>query len=651
MLAFINDHLSLPRPVGHLVTARIESPVVKTAFVTLLLILTFPYFDFVHIPSADIDNSWRIALELIQEKNLLWGEDIVFTYGPLGRWLQRYIITTSPLELFLVDSFFALNLGFVLYGFLPKPLKIWHLPVYFAFWAIINGMHGEWMHFTWFYLVVFWGLRFLAQPSPTIRLLCYLTIVCTTNFFMKVNFGLIAVVYVFSVLLVAFFIRQMNLRQLLASMALLCLLLVTGANWLQTDLIQYVVSSLQVIQGYNESQALYPQDQMRLVLLSYGTFILVLLALTVYFIKARPIQKPLNPDQCRSLFLLGWTTALCFILLKYAFTRADAGHITAFVKQTSLLFLLTVVYGREAWLRNTFLTFLLLNCTAYLVFYRPVFGSIPVNYTTMFSQKLQLITHYLHGAATQQYPVFVPTIPAPIRNRIGRQSVDMIPNDIAEVYLNGLNYSPRPTIQSYQAYNAYLDGKNRAHYLSSNAPEWVIYRYESIDGKYPLADETQTLLAVLQRYQVAYQTPRQLYLRKTGRTRPLRLVRKKTVFVRLGETLPLATTDSLLHIVYAKPAYSFSGKLINLLFQPPQLFITLRAEDHTGVRYRAVPSLLEKGLLVNGRVDNLADARNFLNTQQVPTKRLTGLSFEPSDRWPGGFEPTVAVTIRSYRLE
>ncbi|GAB3896822.1 hypothetical protein GCM10028803_14620 [Larkinella knui] len=641
----------MSNPLGRLINARIESPAPKYSFVALLLLLTFPYLDFVHIPTAGIDNSWRIALELIHQKNLTWGQDIIFTYGPLGRWLQRYVIVTNPVELLLVDTFFALNVACLLYSFLPNPLKGWHLVVFFLIWAIVNSMWGEWIHFTWFYIVIYWGIRSIYQPSPNLGLLCYLAVVCAINFFMKVNFGLIAIGFMISLVSYLYLSKGLNPRQSAAILGLLGLLLVLGATWLHTDLIRYTISSFYVIDGYNESQAIYPENRMRLVLLSYGSYLLQFLTAVIYLIKQLALPPKPGKEKFRTIFVLFWLLLLSFVLLKYAFTRADEGHLTAFVKQSSLLLLLVVICVQEEWLRKTFFVYLLLNCCFYLLFYAPIFGKIPVNYAALFSRQLQLVAHYFQMAATETYPDPQPTIRASIRQKIGQQTVDVIPNGISDIYLNRLNYNPRPTLQSYQSYNGYLDRKNREKYMSKTAPDWILYKYESIDGKYPLADETQTLLAVLQRYRVADQTSRQLFLKKNRDTKSLQLVKQATVQVRLGEKLALPGPDSLLHVLYVKTTYTVYGKLLHVFFQPPQLSMTLEAENNTSVSYRVVPALLEKGMLVNARVDNLADAREFLSTQQVSHKRLKHITFHQKVRWQAGFDPSIEVMIQSYQLK
>lgn len=635
-------------PFERFINTKIESQFIKISYILILLILTFPYLDFVHIPSAGIDNSWRIALEISQEKKLIWGQDIIYTYGPLGRWLQRYTITTGRLELLAVDLFFAVNLAVLLYNLLPNPLRIWHLGVYFILWALISSMYGEWVHFLWFYSVIYWGVRYVYRPTQ--GLLYYLFVLSTVNFFMKANYGLLILGFIVSLLVFIYLSKQKNGRWFLYQVAILLALLIMGAHFLHTDLVNYFISSLHIISGYNESQAIYPDNRLRLVLLSYGIYLLQIATILLYFYTlATSSYKPKNNPYAAS-FSLVWFLIISFVLLKYAFTRADSGHLTVYIKQSSLLLVLIIVSVKEEWIRKTFFAFLLLNSSFYLVFYVPVFGKISVNYTTMFTQKVYILKHYFQSALTEKYPIPRATFPARIRQKIGNQTTDRIPNEISEIYFNGLNYNPRPVIQSYQAYNWYLDTKNRQKYLSKTAPDWIIYSYESIDGKYPLADETQTLLAVLQRYRVCDEANGCLFLKKTDAIRPLQLVRKETIRLRMGEPLHFPEKDSLLHVIYTQIHYSLYGKILNVLFQPPQLTMTIGADNNPAVTYRAVPVLLEKGMVVNARVDHLADAKEFLETSQVRNKRVTSIVFNEKIRWKSGFDAAMEVTLQSYRL-
>lgn len=638
--------------VDRVVNIPIKSRLIKGSYVLFLLILTFPYLEFAAIPTAGIDNSWRIALELVAAKHLTWGKDIIYTYGPLGHWLQRYIITTSRLELFLVDLFMSINLFALLYSLLPSPLKLWHFGLSFFVWAMINSMYGEWIHFMWFYWVIYWGVYSLDKPNKLFPY--YLIVLGTINFYMKTNWGLIALVFVASLLSYNWYAKQYTLKQTLLHLGCLFASVLAGAAWLHTDLIAYLKSSLYIISGYNESQAYYPAYRLRCIVTAYGSYGLCLVSAATYIGNTflYSYRKTTRAQQ-HTIFSLVWFSFIGFVLLKYAFTRADDGHITAYIKLSSLMLVLVIATVPSHRIRNIFFGYLLINFACYIAFYTSLFGPISTNYGSTFSGRLYLVKQYVQQSFTRDYPAPKPTIPAALRRKIGRRTVDAVPHELSDIYFNQLNYNPRPVIQSYQAYNGYLDSINRAKYLSPTAPDWIIYQYESMDGKYPLADETQTLLAILQRYSVVDRTSNRLFLRRNRRARPLRLISESTSVLQMGQKLPVPRSggSSVLHVLYARTHYNLYGQALKIFFQPPQLTMTIRAEDGSAKPYRTVPTLLEKGVILNARVDDLDEAQKFLNTQRVSHKRVTDVVLDQVVRGQPGFSPLIDVTIRSYRLE
>lgn len=144
-------------------TWQINSFWLKFAYLLLLIVLLFPYYQISNLPSAGIDNSWRIALEMAYQKGLIFGKDIIYTYGPLGRLTQRISIETSNLQFFLFDVFCFGNIGFLLYHLLPKPLKFYQLLAHFGIFLLISSIYGEWQSFLLFYVSIFSGLLFLKN--------------------------------------------------------------------------------------------------------------------------------------------------------------------------------------------------------------------------------------------------------------------------------------------------------------------------------------------------------------------------------------------------------------------------------------------------------------------------------------------------------
>ncbi len=186
-------------------TWQIDNFWLKFAYLLLLIVLLFPYYQISTLPEAGIDNSWRIALEMAYQKGLIFGKDIIYTYGPLGRLTQRISIETSNFQFFLFDVFCFANVGFLLYKFLPKPLKVYQFLIHFALFLLITSVYGEWLSFLLFYISIFSGLLFLKKQNHWF--LIHAIVMGVINFYIKANYGVIALGFVFVLLFYAFFLE------------------------------------------------------------------------------------------------------------------------------------------------------------------------------------------------------------------------------------------------------------------------------------------------------------------------------------------------------------------------------------------------------------------------------------------------------------
>src|SRR5262249_26589607 len=79
-------------------------------------------------------------------------------------------------------------------------------------------------------------------------------------------------------------------------------------------------------------------------------------------------------------------------------------------------------------------------------------------------------------------------------------AVDVMSFEQAAVLLNRLNWHPRPMFQGYGAYTSSLLALNAHYFARETAPEFILFKLQTIDGRYPLLDDAQALLQVIHRY-------------------------------------------------------------------------------------------------------------------------------------------------------
>jgi len=624
---------------------------IKCSYIVFLVILLFPYYRISEAPEAGIDNSWRIALELAKAKGLVFGKDIIYTYGPLGALTQRFAITSTHFDFFLFDLFFFINLGLLLYFFLPKSLKLYQLIIHFIVLFFVSSMYGEWIHFLLFYSSIFFGLRFIKTQKQW--LLFYAIFLGAINFFIKANYGIVGLGFLITLLIYSFFTQRLSLKFFLSYTVGMAIFIGILAFVLKTEVFNYFYSSLKVISGYNEAQSLFPENRLRLVIVSFAIWVCFLALGSIYIIRDFLHYKTLNINLLDNVFFWGCGAFIAFILIKYSFVRADDGHITAFVKLASLPFLLLVFLSNNTFLRIGSWGIVSLNILSYFFFYQSIFGNITFSIPSNLRTKSFILPQYFKDIFHTPQPKLVATYPKEVLDMIGNKTVDIIPNEVSEIYFNNLNYNPRPTLQSYQAYNNYLDLKNREKYLSANAPDYVIYGVESTDNKYAWGDETQTLLALLQRYKPVKLWDKRLLLEQQKITKKLKLLSQKTTTVRFGEeiTFPLDTTTHRLSVIKIKTSYTWFGKLLNLFFQPPHFSLTITTENGKRASYNSIPVLLEKGLLINTKVDSVQEVKQFFEQNSVTNKAVKSINLQEIVRYQSGFSHEFELIQEFYELK
>lgn len=631
---------------------NINSFILKLVYILFLLVLIFPYYRISDIPSAGIDNSWRIALEIAYQKGFVFGKDIIYTYGPLGRLTQRYAIATSNLEFFVFDLFCFASISLLLYYLLPKPLKLYQLLIHFVIFLLITSIYGEWLSFLIFYVSVFFGLKFLQTSNRWF--LAYTVLMAIVIFYIKANYGIIALLFIVVLLLYAYFTKRISLVYTAIFGVGTVLILFMSAYALNTDLLKYLYASVQVIKGYNEAQSLFPDSRMKSVASSYLIFA-VLVAVCAYFLFSIIRKKQFSVQSFDTLFLLGCVGVCNFVLLKYAFVRADDGHLMSFVRSASLVFLLLPAFAQTSWLKASGWVLFSLNFISYVVFYQPIYGKIQIQVTDNLRTKSYILPEYFSAITKTPTQAIKPFYPQDILNIIDNKSVDIVPNEITDIYFNKLNYNPRPVVQSYQAYNEFLDNKNKEKYLSNTAPDFVVYNIEGIDGKYAWGDETQTLLGLLQNYEPVKVFDGRLLLQKSTKPKTLELQKQRKTSWELGKPFNLVAdtleNQKMVHLIKVKASYNITGKLLNFFFQPPHLSMNLLTEAGENSAYQTMPTLLNKGLIVNAKIDSVENVKQFFETLNVANKGLRSISFDEIVRYRNGFNKNIEITEEWYVIK
>jgi hypothetical protein len=188
-----------------------------------------------------------------------------------------------------------------------------------------------------------------------------------------------------------------------------------------------------------------------------------------------------------------------------------------------------------------------------------------------------------------------------VRDRVGRESVDVFSYEQGVVLLNGLNWTPRPVFQSISAHTPELLRLNADSFKRKTGPRYVLFRLETIDGRLPTFDDSAALIEVIRHYRVILTEGAFLLLERREAALPIE-VDKRLVLedrVGLGEFVDVAEWSREPLLLELDASDNTLGRLRRLLLRPESMHLEVELSDGARHRYPLVRGLAAEGFLLN----------------------------------------------------
>lgn len=169
--------------------------------------------------------------------------------------------------------------------------------------------------------------------------------------------------------------------------------------------------------------------------------------------------------------------------------------------------------------------------------------------------------------------------------------------------LNDLTYRPRPMFQIYTAVSHALNELNRDFYRGETAPDFVLLKFETLDGRFPAGDDSGTLEEILTSYEVvAYEKGYLLWSRRAlGAESANHYIRRG--HAAFGQRIPLPPESESLWIRLSIKR-SWLGALWGVLYRPVNVSMVVETDDGQSQTYRLVPTIGDAGFLVRPWLDS-----------------------------------------------
>jgi hypothetical protein len=556
------------------------------------------------VVTTNLDPSWGGVLVYAREKRLQFGTDIVFTYGPLGYLAIQWFTGHAPglRMLFDLPLDFGIAAGVCLIAWRTGVYwRTFLLGVFVLLPATIRpGMIDVPLSIGLFS----WALLCFVESGPRVRLFAgILAAFAIVGSMMKFTFLVMALITI-SATAANFALRGKKWLGcgLVAAYltASFCAWVLLGQNPLHLG--AYLQSSIALSAGYQSAMG-HPFVPSVWV----AGLITAILALAIAVIRSLAADEALAGGlRLRRSVFLAWVFCILFLDWKHGFLRAKSDLWTGFVAFVApALEALPVPDARRAasWLARAcaiscclvalmmeknkdpahFRNFAVVEAARFGDNVRALLN--PPGYAREMNKKLDTTR------ARAQLPK--------LRESIGRATVDVFGQSQAYALFNDLNYRPRPVFQSYFAFNSALMEANERAFASNAAPEFVLFNFEAIDGRFPPLEDARVLRTLLSDYTlVGAEAPFLLLKHQTSSVPRMTLLREGVV--RPDEPISVGEYGDVDLWLEISLAPSMEGRLRQAIYKPTEVYLAVWGQSTAqAAMFRAPVPMLAAGFLAS----------------------------------------------------
>lgn len=475
---------------------RSTGPVLVTLAVALVITL-LSWHALNLVPEGGLDGSWRAGLSMAAHSGLTFGNQIVFTYGPLGFLTYRdlYYSDTG-----IAAFVYALLISVAFAGalFVGARRSYGAIPGFVVALIVASGT-GQLEEAVALLVVLAWLLD--RSPERPLDVRRRLLAGLLAGAFAGVELLLKESVGIQLTVMVAVFALALPGRRVENAGS-------TGAGWLLGLLVGWLASgqSLGALPAFAHNAARIVSGYSGAMGVEYDNLGWQYAAGWLFFFLGvgAVLHNTANRSRRCRYGMLGLWVAFSFFAYKEGFVRHDLGHGAIYFAALAAGFLAFRWRPGRRWAGLGFAaTLFVLALAAEQHSFSDVFDP-SANARSAVDQVRQVFTTSQRRATTaqgrallrQSYPIDPGTL-ALLRG----QTVSVAPYDAAVAWAYGLRWQPLPVFQDYTAYTTGLDALNAAAVYSAKAPQRILENSApAIDGRYGPFNEGLTTRAILCRY-------------------------------------------------------------------------------------------------------------------------------------------------------
>lgn len=595
-----------------------------------LLLSLWAFITFVNIfvpfsalmPDTGLDPSWRYAMNQALAQGINFGKDIIFTFGPYASIYTKVYHPFVYNQMIAGGLFIAITYWLAFHGLLKNAKPQWIIAL------LISSASG----FVFFIdillfsypvivaLVFFQAINKKADINK-ITLSYFLILFSTFGLLPLIKGNILIITQSISLLCTIYALTEY--KKNIACIALFMPITSTILFWLIinqsfNDLFYYFLNMKFIISGYTEAMSTSGKG-LEIIFSFIG---IIVFSYSIFSCKEKEIKS--------RLFLFGVFFIFLFVSFKGSFVRHD-GHATQMANAMLLASILLnfIISSRLSLLNFVFSVFLSQYILSHYIDISAhnLLNNFKSTYTWNWKASEELDKEYEQALLNLKKQADFPIL---------KGTTDIYENDISYLLASGNQWNPRPVLQSYSAYTAYLAEINKQHLLKNNVPDNIIFKLQAIDGRIPAIEDGASWPVLLANYQPTLFKNDYLFLQKKPITEFSEPVTLKQSTYHLGDTINLPETQQAVFVeLKIKP--SIIGRIANLLYKPSRLSISIQLKNGEIKKYRLIANMSESGFLISPFIEDSAEYallysdKNYLNAKAV--KSFTVSEIKNSWSW------------------
>ncbi|HTR38319.1 MAG TPA: hypothetical protein VMH80_20560 [Bryobacteraceae bacterium] len=591
-----------------------------------------------------MDGSWVLGLNMAHAARMVFGRDIVFTYGPLGYLALPIFPGAEPWAVFCFAWGFATVTAYALWR-LRKRVPSWSnaFALFAILWVCSVAVSpfpgaGVSMAATVLTLAIAAGIE--TNPWLDVGLLFLVgAVAALTKLNLAVAPTLIALYFTGLLLWRA---RSASLPWKPALAAVLVwpaafLTLYGLADGTLQPVVTYFRNSEQIIGGYSDAMAI--AGPLWVTVLAVASCVVLFIVVPIAGGEFRRMAPACIP-----------AAIVSFLAFKEAMVRED-GHCVGFQFELAMAALLFGVLAATTRSRIVVGLFAILSIGAGFIVQTQVWPELLPADVDRLTGRVFLSSwsgflnwsNTVNELSTATEKDLASKRSAEVQGAIGKRRVTAFPTEIDSIRANHLHWQPLPIFQAYSAYTPTLDKLDAEALSAVSGPEAVLLSWSMLDGHQPFFETPQTWQAVLDWYDVQLVLPGSFVLQRRAAPRFDPAIPAGSAQARWGEQIvlpPVADDEVLLMETGIRETTNEAAR--RTLFRSVPVWIDSTLRSGRSYRGRVVRMNLPDAAIASDWPQNLKDLRPLFEYAGSPRRdRVAAIRFETED--PRQFDSVIRI--------